>query len=100
MTPDEQELLEQYLAHLNVLGDEGEYPDFEAWYQEVRYAQGPRRPVHPAEGLRDTLRGQPGRRPGLQPVAATSIRRAAMPFVKRLNAPSLCPANKPRSRNY
>ena len=41
MTPDEQELLEQYLAHLNVLGDEGEYPDFEAWYQEVRYAQGP-----------------------------------------------------------
>ena len=41
MTPDEQELLEKYLAHLNLLGDEGSYPDFEAWYQEVRYAQGP-----------------------------------------------------------
>ena len=41
MTGEEQELLEKYLAHQNVIGDEGDYPDFEAWYQEVRYAQGP-----------------------------------------------------------
>ena len=33
MTGEEQELLEKYLTHLNVLGDEGDYPDFEAWYQ-------------------------------------------------------------------
>ena len=43
MTGEEQELLEKYLTHLNVLGDEGDYPDFEAWYQAVRYAQGPGR---------------------------------------------------------
>ena len=30
MTPYEQELLEKYLAHLNVLGPEGSHPDFEA----------------------------------------------------------------------
>ena len=41
MTPYEQELLEKYLAYLNVIGEEGAYPSFEAWYQEVRYAQGP-----------------------------------------------------------
>ena len=45
MTGEEQDLLEKYLAHLNVLGDEGSYPDFEVWYQEVRYAQGPRAPT-------------------------------------------------------
>ena len=45
MNGEEQELLEKYLAHLNVLGDEGSYPDFEAWYQEVRYAQGPAAPT-------------------------------------------------------
>ena len=39
MTPDEQELLEKYLAHLNVLGPDGSYPDFEAWYQEVRLSE-------------------------------------------------------------
>ena len=44
MTVEEQELLQQYLTDLNVLGDEGGYPDFEAWYQEVRYAQGPSAP--------------------------------------------------------
>ncbi len=44
MTPYEQELLEKYLAHLNVIGHEGDYPDFEAWYQAVRYAQGPGEP--------------------------------------------------------
>ena len=44
MTGEEQELLEQYLAHRNVLGPEGSYPDFESWYQEVRYAQGPGAP--------------------------------------------------------
>ena len=45
MTGEEQELLEKYLTHLNVLGDEGDYPDFESWYQEVRYAQGPEAPT-------------------------------------------------------
>ena len=45
MTGEEQELLEKYLAHQNVIGDEGDYPDFEAWYQEVRYAQGPGAPA-------------------------------------------------------
>ena len=39
MTSDEKELLEQYLTHLNVLGNKGTHPDFDAWYQEVRYAQ-------------------------------------------------------------
>ena len=45
MTGEEQDLLEKYLAHLNVLGDEGSYPDFGAWYQEVRSAQGPAAPT-------------------------------------------------------
>ena len=45
MTGEEQDLLEKYLAHRNVLGDEGSYPDFGAWYQEVRYAQRPRAPT-------------------------------------------------------
>ena len=40
MTPYEEELLVKYLTHLNVLGAEGDYRDFEAWYQAVRYAQG------------------------------------------------------------
>ena len=40
MTGHEQEILEQYLTHLNILGEDGIYPNFEAWYQEVRYAQG------------------------------------------------------------
>ena len=67
MTPYEQELLEKYLAHLNIVGHEGDYPDFEAWYQTVRYA--PRDP-----GRRERWRKPancatrtPGRRPGLQP---------------------------------
>ena len=41
MTPYKQELLGKYLAYLNLIGDEGAYPDFEAWYKAVRYAQGP-----------------------------------------------------------
>ena len=41
MTPYEQKLLEEYLTHLNVIGDEGDYTDFEAWYRTVRYAEGP-----------------------------------------------------------
>ena len=45
MTGEEQELLEQYLTNLNVLGPEGSHPDFEAWYQEIRYAQGPGSPT-------------------------------------------------------
>ena len=44
MTPYEQELLEKYLAHQSVIGHEGDYPDFESWYQAVRYAQGPGAP--------------------------------------------------------
>ena len=44
MTSEEQELLEQYLTHRNVLGDEGTHPSIDAWYQEVRYAQGPNAP--------------------------------------------------------
>ena len=42
MTGEEQELLEQYLTHLNILGQQGTHPHFEAWYQEVRYAHGNR----------------------------------------------------------
>ena len=51
MTSEEQEFLEQYLTHLNVLGDEGAHPDFDAWYQEVRYAQGltPHPPTVPGQ---------------------------------------------------
>ena len=44
MTSEEQELLEQYLTHLGILGEEGTHPDFAAWYQEVRYARGPSTP--------------------------------------------------------
>ena len=40
MTPYEQELLEEHLTHLNVVCYKGDYPDFESWYQAVRYAQG------------------------------------------------------------
>ena len=45
MTAYEQELLEEYLTHLNVIGDDGDYADFEAWYQAVRHAQGPSAPT-------------------------------------------------------
>ena len=44
MTGEEQEILEQYLTHLNILGEDGTHPNFEAWYQEVRYARGPSAP--------------------------------------------------------
>ena len=30
----------KYLTHLNATGDNGGYPDFEEWYQAVRYGQG------------------------------------------------------------
>ena len=69
MTGEEQEFLEKYLTHLNVLGDEGSYPDFEAWYQEVRYAQGPGAPATLEEAVRTAIQGRPGRRPGIQPAA-------------------------------
>ena len=54
MTGEEQDLSEKYLAHRNVIGDEGDYPDFESWYQAVRYAQGPSAPrtVQEASELR------------------------------------------------
>ncbi len=44
MTDEEQGLLEQYLTQLNILGEDGTHSDFEAWYQEVRYARGPSAP--------------------------------------------------------
>ena len=69
MTGEEQELLEQYLTHLNVLGDEGSYPGFEAWYQEVRYAQRPGGPDDAGGGRRAALQGRPQRCPSLQPAA-------------------------------
>ena len=69
MTPYEQELLEKYLAHLNIVGHEGDCPDFEAWYQTVRYAQGPGGAENAGGSQRTALQGHPGRRPGLQPTA-------------------------------
>ena len=44
MTGEEKKLLKMYLTHLNILGQEGTYPHIEAWYQEVRYSQGPNAP--------------------------------------------------------
>ena len=44
MTGEEKDLLKKYLTHLNVLDKNGSHPHFEAWYQEVRYAQGPNAP--------------------------------------------------------
>lgn len=44
MTVEEKELLKSYLTHLNILGEDGSYPDFEAWHQEIRYVQGPSAP--------------------------------------------------------
>ena len=41
MTIEEKKFLKKFLPHLNILGDERTHPHFEAWYQEVRYAQGP-----------------------------------------------------------
>ena len=69
MTDEEQKLLEQYLTYLNVLGDEGEYPNFKAWYQEVRHAQGPGHPTQPDGSVGTALQGRPRRRPGVQPAA-------------------------------
>ena len=66
MPPYEQELLEEYLTHLNVIGDEGDYTDFEAWYRTVRYAEGAKRPGHPRGGLGDALQGHPACRPCIQ----------------------------------
>ena len=66
MTSEEKEVLEQYLTHLNVLGDEGTHPDFDAWYQEVRYAQGPNPPPVPGGSLGAALQGHPQRGPGPQ----------------------------------
>ena len=44
MTGEEKNLLKKYLTALNVLGPDGTHPHIEAWYQEVRYAQGPNAP--------------------------------------------------------
>ena len=70
MTAEEQQLLEQYLTHLNVLGPEGSYPGFEAWYQEVRpLCPRPKHPKNRGGGLGAALQGHPRRHPGLQPAA-------------------------------
>ena len=66
MTSEEQELLEKYLSHLNVLGEEGTHPNLDCWYLEVRYARGPGGSPHPAGGLGAALQGRPRRRPGVQ----------------------------------
>ena len=66
MTSEEQELLEKYLSHLNVLGEEGTHPNLDSWYLEVRYARGPGGSPHPAGGLGAALQGRPRRRPGVQ----------------------------------
>ena len=54
MTPYEEELLTKYLSHLNVLGKDGDFADFEDWHQVVRYASGPGAPrtVEEASELR------------------------------------------------
>ena len=44
MNIEEKELLKRYLTHLNILGKDGTHAHIEAWYQEVRYAQGPNAP--------------------------------------------------------
>ena len=44
MTIEEKELLKSYLTHLDILGQEGTHAHIEAWYQEVRYAQGTNAP--------------------------------------------------------
>ena len=43
MTGEEQDILEKYLAHRNVIGYEGDYPDFESWYQASATPRGPGR---------------------------------------------------------
>ena len=95
MTPYEQELLKKYLAHRNVIGDEGSYPDFEAWYQEIRYAQGPAAPttleeaselrykdVLNAARLFNRLLGKPSIRVATITAAATLHRRWPRPQEK------------------
>ena len=41
MTAEEQELLEKRLPHRRILGEDGRYPNFDSWRQEVRYSRGP-----------------------------------------------------------
>ena len=38
MTHYEEELLTKYLTHLNILGEDGGFANFEKWYQPVRSA--------------------------------------------------------------
>ena len=59
MTGEEQELLEKYLTHLNILGKDGTHPHIKAWYQEVRYAQGPNAPTQRDASLGAPLQGHP-----------------------------------------
>ena len=40
MTPYEGELLTKYLTHLIILGEYGDFADFEEWYQLIRYTNG------------------------------------------------------------
>ena len=69
MTPYEEELLTRYLTHLNVLGEDGDFADFEDWHQVVRYASGPGAPrtAHRGGGVGAALQGRPGGCPGVQP---------------------------------
>ena len=62
MTEDERELLEQYLTHLNILGEEATHPDFEGLVPRSPLRPGPRSTVHPAGSLRAALQGPLGRR--------------------------------------
>ena len=61
MTPCEEELLTKYLTHLNVLGGDAYFADFEERYQPVRYANAARRPADPLSSGRDSLQGHPRR---------------------------------------
>ena len=74
MTPCEQELVEKYLAHRNVIGHEGDYPDFESWYQAVRYAQGTGPRENAGGGLGTALQRRPRSGPSLQPPGGHQIR--------------------------
>ena len=60
MTGKEKDLLKKYLAHLNVLGNEGSYPNIEAWYQRSGTPRGPARPTDRGRDGGAALQGRPG----------------------------------------
>ena len=71
MTPCEEELLTKYLTHLNVLGEDGDFADFEEWYQPVRYAKGPGAPRAVGKGseprCKDVLKAARAVKPASHP---------------------------------